>query len=157
MKHDKLYMDFAKRVAKESKCPRKGVGTIILLESGTLSVGVNGFPEGGFEDWNDGSNPNPLVTHSELNALGKLLEEGVSAKNATVYVTLSPCVECSKLLVRAKVKRVVYLEEYRDKTGLEYLSRYGVKVEKFEEENKECSCIEPYLRCNAHDNKQDCC
>ena len=86
-----------------------------------------------------------------------MLEEGVSAKGATIYTTLSCCLQCAKQLVGAKVKRVVYLEEYRDKTGLEYLSRYGVKVEKFEEENKECSCIEPYLRCNAHDNKQDCC
>ena len=131
-KRDKLYMDLAKRVAQESKCPRKQVGCVILLESGSLSLGCNGFPEGQEEQWNDGSTSNSLVTHAELNALGKLLEEGVSAKNATVYVSLSCCVECSKLLVRAKVKRVVYLEEYRDKTGILYLEKYGVKVEKFE-------------------------
>ena len=150
-------MDLAKRVAQESKCPRKQVGCVILLESGSLSLGCNGFPEGQEEQWNDGSTSNSLVTHAELNALGKLLEEGVSAKNATVYVSLSCCVECSKLLVRAKVKRVVYLEEYRDKTGLDYLRKYNVEVEKFEEENEGCICIEPYLRCNAHDNKQNCC
>ena len=131
-KRDKLYMDLAKRVAQESKCPRKQVGCVILLESGSLSLGCNGFPEGQEEQWNDGSTSNSLVTHAELNALGKLLEEGVSAKNATVYVSLSCCVECSKLLARAKVKRVVYLEEYRDKTGILYLEKYGVKVEKFE-------------------------
>lgn len=132
-KTDKLYMDIAKRVAQESKCPRKKVGCVILLESGSLSLGTNGFPAGQEEQWNDGSVSNPLVSHAELNSLGKLLEEGVSAKNATVYVTLSCCVECAKLLVRAKVKRVVYLEEYRYTTGLDYLKFYGVKVEKFEE------------------------
>ena len=153
-KRDKLYMDIAKRVATESKCPRKQVGCVILLESGSLSLGCNGFPQGQDEQWNDGSTSNKLVTHAELNALGKLLEEGVSAKNATVYLTLSPCIECSKLLVRAKVKRVVYLEAYRDPLGVEYLERYGVEVEKFSES---CSCIEPYLVCNAHHSEQECC
>ena len=123
---DKLYMDFAIRAAKESKCPRRGVGTVILLESGTLSVGVNGFPEGKEEKWNNGSTSNSLVTHSEMNAMGKLLEQGVSTKGATVYVSLSCCLECSKLLVRAGVKRVVYYEEYRDLTGLNYLKEFGV-------------------------------
>lgn len=146
-KWDKLYMDIALRVAEESKCPRKKVGSCILLDSGTLATGVNGFPEGQDEQWNDGSASNPLVIHSELNALGKLLEQGVSAKGATVYVSLSPCIECSKLLVRAKVKRVVYLEQYRDAAGLQYLEKYGVIVDKYdnEETNEKtpthvCSC-----------------
>lgn len=130
-KWDNLYMKTAIEVASYSKCPRKGVGTVILLESGLTAFGVNGFPEGQDEQWTDGSTPNSLVTHSELNALGKLLEQGVSAKGATVYVTLSPCTECSKLLVRAKVKRVVYLEHYRDTSGIDYLRKYGVIVEHF--------------------------
>lgn len=133
-KWDNLYIQTALEVSKLSKCPRKGVGTVILLESGLTAFGVNGFPEGQEEQWTDGSTPNPLVTHSELNALGKLLEQGVSAKGATVYVTLSPCTECSKLLVRAKVKRVVYLEHYRDTSGIDYLKKYGVIVEHFNKE-----------------------
>lgn len=152
-KTDKLYMDIAKRVAQESKCPRKKVGCVILLESGSLSLGTNGFPAGQEEQWNDGSVSNPLVSHAELNSLGKLLEEGVSAKNATVYLTLSCCVECAKLLVRAKVKRVVYLEEYRDTTGLDYLKFYGVKVEKFEENIND---VYPCSR-DSPDNEQECC
>lgn len=134
-KWDKMYMDIALRVAKESKCPRKQVGCCILLESGLLATGINGFPAGQEEMWTDGEVSNPLVTHSELNALGKLLEQGVSAKGATVYLSLSPCTDCSKLLVRAKVKRVVYKEEYRCKQGLEYLIKYGVEISKFNEEN----------------------
>ena len=128
-------MDIALRVPKESKCPRKQVGCCILLESGLLATGINGFPAGQEEMWTDGEVSNPLVTHSELNALGKLLEQGVSAKGATVYVSMQPCVDCSKLLVRAKVKRVVYKEEYRCKQGLEYLIKYGVEISKFNEEN----------------------
>ena len=134
-KWDKMYMDIALRVAKESKCPRKQVGCCILLESGLLATGINGFPAGQEEMWTNGELSNPLVTHSELNALGKLLEQGVSAKGATVYVSMQPCIDCSKLLVRAKVKRVVYKEEYRCKQGLEYLIKYGVEISKFNEEN----------------------
>lgn len=130
-KYDNMYMQFAIRASWESKCPRKQVGCVILLESGLTAFGINGFPAGQEEQWNDGAEPNSLVTHSELNAMGKLLEEGVSCKNATVYVTLSPCLDCSKLLVRAKVKRVVYLENYRCKSGIDYLSKYGVEVERF--------------------------
>ena len=157
MKYDKLYMDLTKRVAQESKCPRKKVGAIVVTQSQSLFPGFNGHASGGPNEWEDKGEPNLEVIHAENNCLNKMLEEGVSAKGATIYTTLSCCLQCAKQLVGAKVKRVVYLEEYRDKTGLEYLSRYGVKVEKFEEENKECSCVEPYLRCNAHDNKQNCC
>lgn len=130
-KWDKMYMDIAIRVAEESKCPRKKVGCCILLDSGMIAIGINGFPEGMKEQWNDGDASNPAVTHSELNAMGKLLEEGVSCKNATVYVTLSPCLECSKLLVRAKVKKVIYFEQYRCTEGIDYLKTYGVHVEQF--------------------------
>lgn len=133
---DKMYMDIAIRVAEESKCPRKKVGCCILLDSGMISIGINGFPEGMEEQWNDGNTSNPAVTHSELNAMGKLLEEGVSAKGATVYVTLSPCLECGKLLVRAKVKRVVYLDEYRKTEGIDYLIKYGVEVEQWADQGQ---------------------
>ena len=128
---DKMYIDMATRVAMESKCPRTQVGCVVLLPSGLLATGINGFPAGQEEWWNDGSVSNPLVTHAELNALGKCLEQGVSAKDATVYLTLAPCLECSKLLVRAKVSRVVYKDSYRCLDGVEYLQRYGVLTEQF--------------------------
>lgn len=126
---DQMYLDMATRVAQESKCPRTQVGCVILLPSGLLATGINGFPAGQDEAWNDGSVSNPLVTHAELNALGKCLEQGVSTKDATVYLTLAPCLECSKLLVRAKVSRVVYKDIYRCTDGVDYLQRYGVVVE----------------------------
>lgn len=135
---DNLYMSMIDSVASYSKCPRSKVGCIILLESGLIATGINGFPEGMEEQWTDGKETNPLVTHAELNAMGKLLEEGVSAKNATVYVGLVPCLECAKLLVRAKIKRVVYRNEYRLTYGKDYLIKYGVEVEKFKSDSEVC-------------------
>lgn len=132
-KYDGMYMAFALRAAEESKCPRKHTGCCIHLESGMLSIGFNGHAPGGPNEWAYTENGDPEVVHAELNALGKLLEQGVSAKNSTVYITLSPCLDCAKLLVRAKVKRVVYLEQYRKTEGLEYLKKYGVQVERYGE------------------------
>lgn len=130
-KYDTMYMDFAIRASMESKCPRKQVGCCILLESGMIAIGFNGMASGGPNEWQYEQNGNPEVVHAELNALGKLLEQGVSAKDAVVYLTLSPCLDCAKLLVRAKVSRVVYAEEYRLTTGIDYLIKYGVQVDKF--------------------------
>ena len=131
MKYDSMYMQIAERVAAESKCPRTRVGCVILTESGMTALGFNGHASGGPNEWEFSADGNPEVVHSELNALGKMLEQGVSAKGATVYVTLSPCLECGKLLVRAKVKRVVYLNEYRKTEGIDYLIKYGVEVEQW--------------------------
>lgn len=134
-KWDEFYIHTVLEIAKYSKCPRKKVGCVVLLDSGLTAYGINGYPEGMEEQWNDGSSPNSTVTHAELNAMGKLLEQGISAKGATVYVSLSCCVECAKLLVRAKIKKLVYIEEYRDRTGLDYLEKYGVEVAKWTPRN----------------------
>lgn len=134
-KYDKFYMDIASRAAQESKCPRKQVGCCLLLESGMIAVGFNGHASGGPNEWEYKEEGDPEVIHAELNCLGKLLEEGLSAKGATAYITYSPCLECAKLLVRAKVKRVVYLEEYRKTEGIDYLAKYKVQVEKYLEDD----------------------
>lgn len=136
MKYDKLYMDLAIRVSQESKCPRKAVGCVIVPDSGMLSVGFNGMASGGPNIWDYSEEGNQEVVHAELNCLGKMLEQGVSAKGSTVYVTLSCCIECAKLLVRAKVNRVVYLESYRKLDGIDYLNKYNVKTEQFKGEPK---------------------
>lgn len=132
MKYDALYMDIARRVAKESKCPRKAVGCVIVAESGMLSIGFNGHASGGPNEWDYQEDGDPEVVHAELNSLGKMLEQGVSAKDAIVYTTLICCLDCAKLLVRAKVARVVYEEDYRKLDGLNYLNKYGVEVVKYE-------------------------
>lgn len=129
-KYDAMYMDFANRAAAESRCPRTRVGCVVVLGSGVVCPGLNGMPPGGPNDWEFSPDGNPEVIHAELQALGKCLEQGLSAKGSTVYVTLSPCLECAKLLVRAGVRRVVYRDKYRKVDGINYLIKYGVVVEK---------------------------
>lgn len=132
MKYDDLYMAIATAASHESHCPRTQVGCALVLESGVVSPGFNGHASGGPNDWEYSDTGNPEVVHAELNALGKCLEEGLSARGATMYVTLSPCLSCALLLVRAKVKRVVYRDDYRLTEGLDYLRKYQVEVSKYE-------------------------
>lgn len=124
-------MDIAIRVSEESKCPRKQVGAVVVTASQSIFPGFNGHASGGPNHWEDTGEPNLEVIHAENNCLNKMLEEGVSAKGSTIYTTLSCCLQCAKQLVGAKVRRVVYLEHYRDTTGLKYLEKYGVIVEQF--------------------------
>lgn len=138
-----MYMQIAERVSNESRCPRTQVGCLILAESGMTALGFNGHASGGPNEWEFSTEGNPEVVHAELNALGKMLEQGVSAKGATVFVTLSPCLECAKLLVRSKVKRVVYSCDYRKDEGLKYLEKYGVIVDQLAYSDWG---NEPYLR-----------
>lgn len=128
MKYSDLYMDMAMRIAQESQCPRKQVGCVVVAASGMIAPGFNGHAAGGPNTWEWKEGGDPEVVHAELNALGKMLEQGVSAAGAFVYVTLSPCLDCAKLLVRAKVAAVFYNEQYRCDAGLRYLSKYGVAV-----------------------------
>lgn len=130
-KYDDLYMDFAVAASRKSHCPRTQVGCAVVLESGVIAPGFNGHASGGPNDWAYSDTGNPEVVHAELNALGKCLEEGLSARGASVFVTLSPCLPCAMLLVRAKVKRVVYRDDYRLTEGLDYLKKYNVEVEKY--------------------------
>lgn len=124
-------MRMAQAAMAESRCPRRQVGCVVVLESGIIAPGFNGHASGGPNDWEYKEDGDPEVVHAELNALGKCLEQGLSVKGATVYVTASPCLECAKLLVRANVKRVVYESEYRIRDGLNYLLKYGVEVEQW--------------------------
>jgi dCMP deaminase len=126
-----MHMATAEAYAAESQCPRTHVGCALVLASGIVSGGFNGMASGGPNQWEFSPNGNPEVVHAELNSLGKCLEQGLSTKGAHLYVTLSPCLECAKLLVRAGVKRVVYRDTYRITDGLDYLTKYNVEVTKY--------------------------
>lgn len=128
-RYDDVHMATAELYAAKSHCPRTKVGCVVVTDTGAVFPGLNGMPPGGPNDWEYSPTGNPEVLHAELQALGKMLEQGVSAKGATVYITLSPCLECSKLLVRAKVGRVVYKDKYRITDGLDYLQKYNMLVE----------------------------
>ena len=134
MKYDRMHMATAREYAAESQCPRAKVGCALVLASGVVSPGFNGMASGGPNQWEFSPDGNPEVVHAELNSLGKCLEQGLSTKGATMYVTLSPCLECAKLLVRAGVKRVVYLDEYRKTDGIDYLKKYKVEVGQYVQE-----------------------
>jgi dCMP deaminase len=130
-----FYMDVAKRVSLLSEAKRKKVGCIIEKDGNIIAFGWNGTPHNFYT--NDCENnidgqivSKPEVVHAEMNAFAKLLQEGVSCKGATLYITLSPCFDCSKLIIQSKIQRVIYDEEYRDTAPLELLTKCGVDTRK---------------------------
>ena len=160
-KEDDLYMDIAIRAAKDSYAVRKKVGSCILTKSRGLYLGRNGTLPGmdntcedriyanhswdytGFDEFKERYpyedeighyklSTKDGVLHSEINSLCKMAREGVSAEGATIYVTLSPCATCSSIIASSGIKKVVYLEEYRDTKGIEMLEAFGVEVVQYE-------------------------
>jgi len=160
-KEDDLYMDIAIRAAQDSHAVRKQVGSCILTKSRGLYLGYNGTLPGmsntceekvydkGAGGWLDVDTFKEMypyedevghyklatldgVVHSEINSLCKMAREGVSAEGATIYVTLSPCSTCSSIIASSGIKRVVYLERYRDTKGVEMLEAFGVEVVQYQ-------------------------
>lgn len=130
---DSVYIGTALLHARLSKAVRKQVGACLVTPSGTTLTGYNGTPSGTDNTCEDDQGKTKSeVLHAELNCLMKAAKEGVSVTNSTLYVTLSPCMQCSAMMLQAGIKRVVYLEEYRDLSGTEYLDNHGIMVEKFE-------------------------
>lgn len=123
-------MNVAKEVAKLSYCKRKHVGAVIVKDSNIISFGYNGTLAG--ED-NCCETPENTtkdeVVHAEANAILKLSGSHESAKGATLYLTLTPCIECSKMITVAGIERVVYNEDYRCNRGVEKLLSRGITVE----------------------------
>lgn len=141
--HDIIYLEIAKSLSKLSYAKRSKVGCIIVSDDGQIiSQGWNGMPQGmdnccEYKDEDGNLVTNKFVLHAESNAITKCARWGNTIDDATCYVTLSPCIECSKLIVQTGVKRVVYIEEYRNLEGIELLLNCGVKVNWYsEEENK---------------------
>lgn len=128
-KFDNKYMRMAYIWAENSYAKRRKVGCIIVKDNMIISDGYNGTPSG-FENVCEDENgkTKPYVLHAEANAITKLAKSGNSSDGATLYVTTSPCMECSKLIIQAGIKRVVYCEEYHDSEGLDILKRAGVEL-----------------------------
>ena len=134
-KFDASYLEMASVWAKNSYCKRRQVGAIIVKDRMIISDGYNGTPSG-FENVCEDENnvTKPYVLHAEANAITKVAKSGNSSDGATLYVTASPCMECSKLIIQAGIKRVVYRDEYRILDGVELLRRAGVEVVKYDEQ-----------------------
>lgn len=129
-KYDKAYLRIASEWGKLSYCKRKQVGAIIVKDRMIISDGYNGTPSG-FENCceDDQGMTKWYVLHAEANAILKVAGSTQSCEGATLYITLSPCRECSKLIHQSGIKRVVYQKDYRDASGLEFLTKAGVEVE----------------------------
>jgi len=129
-KFDKAYLKMAQEWAKLSYCKRKQVGALIVKDRMIISDGYNGTPSG-FENCceNAEGKTHWYVLHAEANAILKLAASTQSAKGATLYLTLSPCKECSKLILQAGITRLVYINEYSDDDGISFLKNHNIEIE----------------------------
>ena len=129
-RYDNAYMKMAEEWSKLSHCTRKNVGALIVKDRMIISDGYNGTPSGfpnvcenaeGETHW--------YVLHAEANAITKLARSINSAEGATLYITLSPCRDCAKLILQSGISRVVYKKAYKDNSGLEFLHKSHIKTE----------------------------
>ena len=139
---DSVYMQTALTHAMLSKAVRAQVGAVLVTRQGVTLTGYNGTAKGRDncceeehidKDWFVTRVTKPEVIHAELNCILKAAREGVSCIDSTVYVTLSPCVQCSAMMVQAGVKRLVYKTPYRDTSGLNLLEDCGVSIQQYSE------------------------
>ncbi|MGI6232639.1 MAG: deoxycytidylate deaminase [Prevotella sp.] len=127
-KLDERYLRMAQIWAENSYCKRRKVGALVVKDKMIISDGYNGTPSG-FENVCEENNvTKPYVLHAEANAITKLARSSNNSDGSTLYVTASPCIECSKLIIQAGIKRVVYAEKYRLEDGVNLLKRAGVEV-----------------------------
>ena len=128
-KYDEAYLQMAQEWGKLSYCKRKQVGAIVVKDRMIISDGYNGTPTGfenicedeeGYTKW--------YVLHAEANAISKVASSTQSCTGATLYITLSPCKECSKLIHQSGIVRVVYQNAYKDDSGLRFLEKAGIKL-----------------------------
>ena len=120
----------AEEWSKLSHCKRKQVGSLIVKDKMIISDGYNGTPTG-FENFceDEDGYTKWYVLHAEANAIAKVSGSTQSTKGSTLYITLSPCRECSKLIFQSGITRVVYSRKYKDLSGVEFLIKSGVKVD----------------------------
>ena len=135
-KYNKYYMGLAELAASNSVSARKQVGACIVLPNGLISLGWNGQPSGMDNCCEDVDGlTKPTVIHAEINALKKLLVSGTSVKDAMVFCSYSPCLNCAVQLVDLGIKEFVYKMPYKDSSGIELLKESGVKVSLYNEVN----------------------
>ena len=137
-KLDRLFLNIAKEISTLSHCVRAKVGSILVKDGNIISMGYNGMPSGMDNCCEETLENSNLVTrsevlHAESNALLKAAKMGLSTQDTTMYCTLSPCKDCSKLIMQSGVKRVVYLELFsRDNGSVDFLKQF-ISVEQYGE------------------------
>lgn len=132
---DEYFMELAHVVAKRSTCNRRSVGAVLVRDKRILTTGYNGSPPGQPHCTDEGcimvDNHCVRAIHAEQNAIIQAALHGIDLRGATCYVTASPCVHCSKMLIAAGVTRIVYSDDYRDVLGQKMVRDAGVKLERF--------------------------
>lgn len=129
LKLDLRYLRMARIWAENSYCQRRKVGALVVKEKMIISDGYNGTPSGFENVCEDATNTTkPYVLHAEANAITKLARSSNNSDGATLYVTAAPCIECSKLIIQAGIKRVIYAEQYRLNDGIDLLRRANIEV-----------------------------
>ena len=145
-KFDDIYMELAVNLAKRSHCIKRHVGAVLAKDTRIISIGYNGPPAGTHncdEEWPEGGCPRDskggcsLAIHAEQNALLYAVKNKTSVEGATMYVTLAPCLACSRIIYTMGVKKVIYLNSYAEYKGIpsdegvDFLLKFGVEVEKY--------------------------
>jgi dCMP deaminase len=130
-KLDKVFMNITKEVATLSHCVRFKVGAVLVKEGNIISMGYNGTPAGMDNCCERDDVTLPHVIHGEVNAILKAAKTGTSVNGGTLYLTLSPCLDCSKLILQSGIKRVVYLTAYRNLEGVDFLKQFII-VEQYD-------------------------
>lgn len=136
---DNYFMGVAKLTAQLSHARRTKVGAVVTKDNRIISVGYNGTVRGDDNNCEDELPDGSLVTkntvvHAEMNALCFCARTEIESEGATIYLTLSPCASCALAMIQSGVKRVVYLEQYRDLSGVKILEQAGIEVEQFKED-----------------------
>lgn len=128
-RYDSAYLKMALEWSKLSHCNRKQVGAIIVKDNMIISDGYNGTPTG-YDNCCEDNNGNThwYVLHAEANAIMKVAKSTQNANGAVLYITLSPCKDCSKLILQAGIKRVVYINAYKDDSGLQFLRESNIEL-----------------------------
>lgn len=133
LRYDQAYLRMATEWAKLSHCKRKQVGALIVKDRMIISDGYNGTPSGFDNCCEDENNETHwYVLHAEANAILKVAGSTHGCTGATLYLTLSPCRECAKLILQAGIKRLVYMRGYKDNSGLKFLEQSGIKIAQIE-------------------------
>ncbi|MBP3829053.1 MAG: dCMP deaminase family protein [Bacteroidaceae bacterium] len=128
-KLDLRYLRMARIWSENSYCQRRQVGALIVKDKMIISDGYNGTPSGFENVCEEDGVTKPYVLHAEANAITKIARSGNNSEGATLYVTDSPCIECSKLIIQAGIRRVVYARDYRLHDGIDLLKRAHIDVQ----------------------------
>ena len=130
------YMDVAERFAQLSSAKRLNVGAIVVKDDRIISIGYNGMPTGWDNCCEDENNKSkPEVLHAESNAIAKLARSPESGEGASIFITHSPCIDCAKLIYQSGISTVYYASEYRSTSGIDFLQKSNITVEKVERGN----------------------